>query len=312
MRNKPAYIPPPKSTFLKVQSETDLMSFLLSKMGGMSRNSVKSLLAHRQVMVNNKIVTLFSQPLKPEDVIEVKSSRGNLELTHPKLRIIFEDNDIVVVDKKEGLLTVSTGKTDETTAFSILKTHIKKSAPTNRIYVVHRLDRETSGVLMFAKSREIQLRLQENWHRIVTRRIYVALVEGEVEKQKDTITSWLTENEKSLKIHSSATENGGQQAVTHYRRIRSNEHFSLLELELETGRKNQIRVHLQSLGHPIVGDKKYGSYSSPLGRVGLHAKVLAFIHPVSNEKMSFESPVPKIFSKVFSTPANPQTPSGKP
>lgn len=299
MRKKTDYIPPAKSIHLKATAETDLMTFLLSKMGGMRRNSVKSLLAHRQVMVNNKITTLYSHLLRPNDLVEVKGSRGNKELTHPKLKVIFEDNYLIVVEKKEGLLTVSTGRVEETTAFSILKNHVKKSAPTNRIYVVHRLDRETSGVLMFAKSREIQLYLQENWHRIVTRRVYVALVEGKVEKQKDSIVSWLSENEKSLKIHSSSKDDGGQQAVTHYRRVKSNEQFSLLELELETGRKNQIRVHLQSIGHPIVGDKKYGSITSPLGRMALHARVLGFQHPVSNEKMSFETPVPKGFSKVF-------------
>ena len=300
MRKKTTYIPPAKSTILKAGNETDLMTFLLSKMGGMKRNSVKSLLAHRQVMVNGKVTTLFNQALKPGDVVEVKSSRGNIELTHPKLRIIFEDNELIVVEKKEGLLTVSTGRREETTAFSILKNHVKKSSPTNRIYIVHRLDRETSGVLVFAKNRDIQLILQENWHNIVTRRIYVALVEGKMEKQKDTIVSWLSENEKSLKIHSSKNEDGGKQAVTHYRCLKSNDYFSLLEIELETGRKNQIRVHLQSIGHPVSGDKKYGSAGSPIGRIALHAKLLAFYHPVTREEMTFETPAPKSFSKVFS------------
>ena len=232
----------------------ELMQFLLAKMGGMSRNSVKSLLSHRQVMVNGKVTTLFNTALKAGDTVLVSSARGNIELTHPKLNIIFEDQYLIVVEKKEGLLTVSTGKSDETTAFSILKNYVKKASPQNRIYVVHRLDRETSGIIMFAKTREIQLALQENWHRVITRRVYVALVEGKVEKPEDTIVTWLTENEKSLKIHSSKVDNGGQQAVTHYRTIKSNDKFSLLEVELETGRKNQIRVHMQ----PIVTGKQIG------------------------------------------------------
>ena len=300
MKRKSKTAPAPKATHLKVTEPVQLMTFLLAKMGGMSRNSVKSLLAHRQVMVNNKITTQFNQELKPNDIVEVNSGRGSIELNHPKLKIIFEDAYLIVVEKKEGLLTVSTdNNTEETTAFSILKNHVKKSSPENRIYVVHRLDRETSGIIMFAKNKEVQLTLQENWHRIITRRIYVALVEGKVEKEQDTIVSWLSENERSLKIHSSDTDNGGQQAVTHYRCIKSNENYSLLEIELETGRKNQIRVHMQEIGHPIVGDKKYGAGISPINRLGLHARLLAFYHPVTTEIVSFETSVPRNFLNIF-------------
>ena len=298
MKRKPQ-APAPKETHLKVAEPIELMTFLLAKMGGMSRNSVKSLLAHRQVMVNDKVTTRFNLPLQPGDIVTVNSGRGNIELSHPKLRIIFEDAYLIVVEKKEGLLTVSTGNPDETTAFSILKNHVKKSSPQNRIYVVHRLDRETSGVIMFAKNKDVQLTLQENWHRIVTRRIYVALVEGKMEKEQDTIVTWLSENEKSLKIHSSNTDNGGQQAITHYRCVKSNDHYSLLEIELETGRKNQIRVHMQGIGHPIVGDKKYGAGVSPINRLGLHARLLAFYHPVTTEVISFETQVPRNFLNIF-------------
>ena len=299
MRNKIPKVPAPKETKLKVTEPVELMTFLLAKMGGMSRNSIKSLLAHRQIMVNNKVTTQFNLPLQPNDLVAVTSGRGNVELSHPKLKIIFEDQYLIIVEKKEGLLTVSTGNSDETTAFSILKTHVKKSSPANRIYVVHRLDRETSGVIMFAKTKEVQMILQENWHRIITRRIYVALVEGKMEKEQDTIMTWLTENEKSLKIHSSDTDNGGQQAITHYRCVKSNENYSLLEIELETGRKNQIRVHMQGIDHPIVGDKKYGAGISPIGRLGLHARLLAFYHPITTEVVSFETSVPRNFLNIF-------------
>ena len=299
MKHKPKTTPAPNATRLKVTEPIELMTFLLAKMGGMSRNSVKSLLAHRQVMVNSKITTQFNLQLQTNDLITVNSSRGNIELKHPKLRIIFEDEFLIVIEKKEGLLTVIAGDTEETTAFSILKNHVKKSSPTNRIYTVHRLDRDTSGVIMFAKNREVQQTLQENWHRIITRRIYVALVEGNVEKDEDTIVTWLTENEKSLKVHSNDSDNGGQQAITHYRKIKSNENYSLLEIELETGRKNQIRVHMQGIGHPIVGDKKYGGTTSPIDRLGLHARLLAFYHPVTTEIVSFETAVPRNFLTIF-------------
>jgi 23S rRNA pseudouridine1911/1915/1917 synthase len=287
------------STRITVKEPAELMTFLLEKMGGMKRNAVKTLLSHRQVMVNGAVTTLFSTALKVGDVVEISSSRGNIELTHPKLKILYEDEAIIVVEKKEGLLTVITTNKEETTAFSILKNYVQKGDKRNRIYVVHRLDRETSGILMFAKSRDIQLLLQKNWHTAVTARAYVAIVDGVVEKEQDTIISWLTENEKSLKIHSSSSDDGGQQAITHYKRIKANEHFSLLELNLETGRKNQIRVHMQTIGHPVSGDKKYGSATDLLGRVALHARILELYHPVTEKIVRFETPVPRSFLAIF-------------
>ena len=297
MRRKSTYIPPPKLTKLTAKDEMQLMEFLIAKMGGMSRSSIKSLLGHRQISVNDKIITQFDFLLKPNDKVTVNSTRGNLDLTHPKLRIIFEDNDLIVVEKKEGLLTVTTGTGDDTTAFSILKNHVKKSSPANKIYTVHRLDRETSGVLVFSKNRDAQHTFRNNWQEIVTKRTYVALVEGKVAKEKDRIVSWLTENEVSLKIRSSKTDNGGKEAITNYKLLKSNEEFSLLEIELETGRKNQIRVHLESIGHPIVGDRKYGS-SVSIGRLALHARVLEFYHPVTGEIMHFETQIPKEFLRL--------------
>lgn len=286
-------------TRIAVKEPAELMQFLLDKMGGMKRNSVKIMLSHRQVMVNGAVTTFYATALTKGDVVEISSARGNIELTHPKLKLLYEDEAIIVVEKKEGLLTVLTGVKEETTAFSILKNHVQKSSMRNRIFVVHRLDRETSGILMFAKSKEIQLRLQENWHTAVTGRNYVAVVDGAVEKEHDTVVSWLSENEKSLKVHSSKTDDGGQQAITHYRRIKSNENFSLVELNLETGRKNQIRVHMQSIGHPVAGDKKYGSTTNPLGRLALHARLLEFYHPVTEKLIRFETPVPRKFLSLF-------------
>lgn len=203
-----------------------------------------------------------------------------------------------MVEKKEGLLSVTTGRETETTAFLILKNYVKKSSTRNKIYTVHRLDRETSGVLVFAKHSDAQHILRDNWHEIVTKRVYVAVVEGKVEKESDRIVSWLTENEVSLKISSSRTDNGGKEAITNYRVIKSNDEFSLLEIELETGRKNQIRVHMESIGHPIVGDRKYGS-TTTIGRLALHARVLEFYHPMTSEPLHFETPVPREFLKVF-------------
>ncbi|MFV0390652.1 MAG: RluA family pseudouridine synthase [Paludibacteraceae bacterium] len=297
MKKRNSYVPPPKLTNLTVNESFTLMDFLLRKMGGMSRSSVKSLLAHRQVSVNDKITTQFDTPLKINDRVTINHSRGNEELNHPKLSIIYEDRDLIVVEKKEGLLTVTTGTGRDVTAFSILKNYVKRSSPTNKIYTVHRLDRETSGVLVFAKNRDVQHIFRNNWQDIVTKRIYTALVEGKVDKENDRIVSWLTEHEVSLKIKSTPYDNGGKQAITNYKRLRFNDHFSLLQIELETGRKNQIRSQMESIGHPIVGDRKYGSNLS-FGRLALHASELEFYHPVSGELMRFSTPVPKEFLKM--------------
>ena len=294
-----------KSTTLRANTETELMQFLLDKMGGMSRTSVKLMLSRRQVYVNEHIETQYNYSLKAGDTVRIQSGVAQQELQHPKLRLIYEDDYIIIVDKKEGLLTMATHReSNETTAYSILKSHLKKANPKAELYTVHRLDRETSGVLMFAKAKNIQQALQENWHQVVTQRLYTALVEGCPETEENTITSWLTEHEKSLRVHSSPTDNGGQKAVTHYKVTKSNGAYSLLDVQLETGRKNQIRVHMADIGHPVVGDKKYGKGLSSIKRIGLHARILEFIHPVTRKKVRFESPIPKAFNALVNKNAH--------
>lgn len=294
-----------KSTTLRANTETELMQFLLDKMGGMSRTSVKLMLSRRQVYVNEHIETQYNYSLKAGDTVRIQSGVAQQELQHPKLRLIYEDDYIIIVDKKEGLLTMATHReSNETTAYSILKSHLKKANPRAELYTVHRLDRETSGVLMFAKAKNIQQALQENWHQVVTQRLYTALVEGCPETEENTITSWLTEHEKSLRVHSSPTDNGGQKAVTHYKVTKSNGAYSLLDVQLETGRKNQIRVHMAEIGHPVVGDKKYGKGLSSIKRIGLHARILEFIHPVTRKKVRFESPIPKAFNTLVNKNAH--------
>jgi 23S rRNA pseudouridine1911/1915/1917 synthase len=201
----------------------------------------------------------------------------------------------LVVNKKHGALSMSTGKEDETTCYSLMTDHVKRRGRNNRIFIVHRLDRETSGLLMFAKSEKAQQILQDNWNENVIARTYVAVVEGKVEQDKGQIVSYLTENHKSLKMKSSPTDNGGKKAVTNYKVLQSGEKYSLLELDLKTGRKNQIRVQLESIGHPIVGDKKYGAQTNPLQRICLHARSLAFFHPITRKKMFFDTDIPKEF-----------------
>ena len=295
-----------QDTSFRVEAAIELMPFLLAKLGGMTRTSVKQLLSQRRVTVNAGIQTRHDTPLKAGDLVQVLQGRGNIELRHPKLRIIYEDDALIIVEKKNGLLTVPYNpKSSEMTAYSILKEYVRKQSNRNSVHVVHRLDRETSGVLVFAKSPELQEYMRTYWRQLVTKRTYVALVEGHFDKKEGTITTWLTEDAHTGMVYSSPNDDGGQKAVTHYKVLKStaigNEEqalpMSLVELNLETGRTNQIRVHMQSIGHPVIGDRKYGHGNeySPIDRLCLHAKVLEFIHPMTEKKVCFETPMPKEF-----------------
>ena len=299
-----------EDTILRVAEPAQLMDFLIAKMGGMARSSVKQLLGQRRVKVGNAVQTRHDFALKKGDVVTVSSGRGNSQLTHPKLKIVYEDDDLIVVNKQPGLLTVAaTPGSSETTAYSILRAYVKKQNARANIYVVHRLDRETSGLLVFARSEELQHYMREYWRQLVTERTYIALAEGVLEPREGKITTWLTEDKRNAVVYSSPVDDGGDIAITNYKTLRvssqpsafSNLLYSLIELHLETGRTNQIRVHLASKGCPVVGDRKYGhgNESSPIDRLCLHAKVLAFIHPVTEKTVRFESPVPKEFNRVL-------------
>ena len=318
-----------QDTVLKVAEGGQLMDFLMAKMGGMARSSVKQLLGQRRVKVGNAIQTRHDFMLKAGDIVTVSSGRGNSQLTHPKLRIVYEDDDLIVVNKQPGLLTVAaTPGSSETTAYSILRAYVKKQNARAGIYVVHRLDRETSGLLVFARSEELQHYMRQYWRELVTERTYIALAEGVLSPREGKITTWLTEDKRNAVVYSSPVDDGGDIAITNYKTLKTtttpphpspqgresgSRHFSslegrsggvtysLVELHLETGRTNQIRVHLASKGCPVVGDRKYGhgNESSPIDRLCLHAKVLAFIHPVTEKTVRFESPVPKEFNRVL-------------
>ncbi|MCR5050461.1 MAG: RluA family pseudouridine synthase [Paludibacteraceae bacterium] len=305
-------------TVLHVAEPAQLMDFLIAKMGGMARSSVKQLLGQRRVKVGKAVQTRHDFALQPGDTVTVLSGRGNVELKHPKLRLVYEDDDLIVVEKKPGLLTVpSTPGSSETTVLSILRAYVKKQNARAGIYVVHRLDRETSGLLVFARSEELQHYMRTYWRDLVTERTYIALVEGTLNPSEGKITTWLTEDKRNAIVYSSPVDDGGDIAITNYKVLKSShgpssqerEHsplkgemergYSLVELHLETGRTNQIRVHMASKGCPVVGDRKYGHGNefSPIDRLCLHAKVLEFIHPVTEQRVRFESPVPKEFMK---------------
>ena len=300
-----------QDTILRVEQDCLLMDFLQAKMGGMAKASIKQLLSQRRVTVNNAIQTRHDTPIRRGEIVVIASGRGNVELRHPKLRVVYEDDALIVVEKKNGLLTVPVkADSKETTVFSILKEYVRKQSHRNTVHVVHRLDRETSGLLVFAKSPELQEYMRTYWRQLVTKRSYVALVEGKLEKNEGKITSWLTEDSRTALVSSSPVDNGGQLAITNYKVLKESAlqtdeadlktEYSLVELNLETGRTNQIRVHMASIGHPVVGDRKYGNgnESSPIDRLCLHARVLEFIHPMTEKKVRFEAPMPKEFTRV--------------
>jgi 23S rRNA pseudouridine1911/1915/1917 synthase len=283
---------------LLVNEVTELMKFLLVQLPDKNRNNIKSLLKHKQVLVDDKIITQFNHVLNPGQKVHFVSDRIATAKVFRGINIVFEDQYLIVIDKHAGMLSVAKDNEQNETAYSILSRHVKTFNPNNKIFVVHRLDRDTSGLMMFAKSQQIQKLLQEDWNNDIKERTYVALTHGQVEKDEDIITSYLYES-KALIVYSSQNPEKGDKAITHYRVIRSNAQYSLLIVNLETGKKNQIRVHMQDIGHSIVGDKKYGSTGNPIGRLGLHACVLAFKHPITQELLSFETKIPKKFLMLF-------------
>lgn len=292
--NKPS---PGKMKVYPVEKSAELLSFLLEA-SSEGRNSLKSMLARGQISVNDQPVTVYNYPLQPGQTVTISMEKISDRPPFVGLTILHEDEDIIVIEKSAGLLSIASPQENELTAYKQLMDHVRSSNPKGRVFVVHRLDRDTSGVMMFAKSERIQQNLQNAWHDIVKERSYVALVEGTVRKPEGTISSWLKES-KTLKMYSSPYPNDGQHAVTHYKLLQSGKGFSLLEVHLETGRKNQIRVHMQDIGHPIAGDKKYGARTKELGRLGLHARILAFAHPVTGDVLRFETSIPKAFLRPF-------------
>ena len=287
-----------KEIALKVSEPTELMKFLIEKFPEKSRTTIKAILAHKQVTVDNMITTKFDFQLKRGQMVFLNKQKSEEKPRFRGLRIVHEDADLIVIDKASGLLSMASETEKVKTAYSMLSEYVKKFDPKNLIFIIHRLDRDTSGLMMFAKSKKVQDILQKDWNESIIERSYIAVVEGTVEKTEDTITSWLKEN-KAMVMYSSKTPDDGMKAITHYKVLKADKGFSLLEVKLETGRKNQIRIHMKDLGFPVTGDKKYGAKLNPLGQMGLHARVLAFKHPITGKALRFDTPIPLKFQKLF-------------
>lgn len=286
-----------KGTIFNVSETAELMSFLLAKTLK-SRTKIKSLLSAKMVLVDGQAISQFNHQLTPGQKVEISSERKSPGKKINGFTIIHEDQDLIVIDKHAGLLSIATENEKRATAYSMLSDHVKKQNINNKIFIVHRLDRETSGLMLFAKSEPVKRKLQDSWNDTIIDRTYIAVVEGTVEKQKDVIVSYLSED-KSFRMHSSPIPEKGQKAITNYATLKKNKNYSLLKVNLETGRKNQIRIHMQEIGHSVIGDKKYGATTNPIRRLGLHAQKLAFIHPSTGEKLSFTTRFPQTFLQLF-------------
>ena len=284
-------------TAFRVKEECQLLDFILQSLSGISRSKAKAILQGGGIRVERKNVTQFDYPLRPGMTVEISKRKNATQLVSKFVKLVYEDRYICVVEKNIGILSMATDH-HQFCVKTVLDDYFHKSRQKCTAHVVHRLDRDTSGLLVYAKTIEAEQILEHNWREIVTDRRYVALASGRMEQEGGTVESWLKDN-KAYFTYSSPVDNGGKYAVTHFRTLRTNDNYSLVELKLETGRKNQIRVHLQDLRHPVCGDIKYGNGDDPCGRLCLHAFRLDFYHPITGEHMHFETPMPKTFLSVF-------------
>lgn len=280
-----------------VSQQQPLLEFLLANVNE-SRTKVKATLQGRGIKVNGKTVSQFDFMLQPGMKVAVSMSKRNQQTFKSRfVRIVYEDRWIIVIEKQPGILSMAAGHSSLNVK-TVLDDYFRKSRQKCTAHVVHRLDRDTSGLMVYAKDIETEQILEHHWHQIVYDRRYVAVVSGEMESDEGTIENWLKDN-KAYVTYSSPVDNGGKLAITHYHVLDRTTEHSLVEFRLETGRKNQIRVHSADMGHPVCGDVKYGNGDDPIHRLCLHAWLLCFTHPVTGERMEFETPVPTAFRQLF-------------
>lgn len=281
---------------INVKENAPLLEYLINNVSE-SRSKLKATLQGRGIAVNGRMVTQFDYQLKAGDKITINRHKKQNQFKSRYVKIVYEDRWLIVVEKNIGILSMAAGHSSLNVK-SVLDDYFLKSRQKCRAHVVHRLDRDTSGLMVYAKDIDTEQILEHNWHQIVYDRRYVAVVSGEMEQENGTIANWLKDN-KAYITYSSPTDNGGKYAVTHFHVLNRTTEHSLVEYKLETGRKNQIRVHSADMGHPVCGDVKYGNGDDPLHRLCLHAYMLCFTHPVTGEPMEFSTPIPTIFRSLF-------------
>lgn len=280
-----------------VEEDAQLLDWLIANLKGLSRNKVKDTLHGRGIKVNGKIVTQFDYPLTRGMKISVSKSKKNDTFKSRYVNLVYEDPYLVVIEKKPGILSMAAGH-KSLNVKTVLDDYFRQTKQRCTAHVVHRLDRDTSGLMVYAKDMQTEQTLEHEWHNIVYDRRYVAVVSGEMKEDEGTIANWLKDN-KAYVTYSSPVDNGGKYAVTHFHVLDRTTEHSLVEYKLETGRKNQIRVHSADMNHPVCGDVKYGNGDDPIHRLCLHAYMLHFFHPVTRARMEFETPIPSQFRMLF-------------
>ena len=273
-----------------VKENEILIEFLKKMFSNLSKNSVKSLSHNEKVFVNGNMTTKYNYELNIGDVVEIR------EKVAKNIDIIYEDKDIIVINKPSGLLTVATEKEKNKTAYHLVMEYLKKKNKNNRIFIIHRLDKDTSGIIMFAKNERAKHLYQDNWNDIVKKRCYYAVIDGKMENKEGTIKSYLKENGNMVY---SVKDRSGKLAITEYKVLKERKNISLLDINLKTGRKNQIRVHMKENKTPILGDLKYGEKSKLINRLALHAYKLELVNPVTKKLLTFEINMPNEFKMLF-------------
>lgn len=273
-----------------VKENEILIEFLKKMFSNLSKNSVKSLLHNEKVFVNGNMTTKYNYELNVGDVVEIR------EKVAKNIDIIYEDKDIIVINKPSGLLTVATEKEKNKTAYHLVMEYLKKKNKNNRIFIIHRLDKDTSGIIMFAKNERAKHLYQDNWNDIVKKRCYYAVIDGKMQNKEGTIKSYLKENGNMVY---SVKDRSGKLAITEYKVLKERKNISLLDINLKTGRKNQIRVHMKENKTPILGDLKYGEKSKLINRLALHAYKLELVNPVTKKLLTFEINMPNEFKMLF-------------
>lgn len=282
----------------RVEQPAPLLDWLLQHVHHLSRSKVKATLQGRGIRVDGKVVTQFDYPLKAGQKVTVSRTKQNNSIFKNRyVKIVYEDQYLVVIEKNVGVLSMAAGHSSLNVK-AILDDYFKQTRQKCTAHVVHRLDRDTSGLMVYAKDKRTELLLEEDWHNIVYDRRYVAVVSGEMRETDGVIANWLKDN-KAYFTYSSPVDNGGKYAVTHFQVLARSPRYSLVEYRLETGRKNQIRVHSADMGHPVCGDVKYGNGDDIIGRLCLHAYILCFYHPVTHRRMEFATPIPPAFRTIF-------------
>ncbi|MBN2654629.1 MAG: RluA family pseudouridine synthase [Nitrospirae bacterium] len=287
-------------TKIKVDKNSTITDLLLSK--GYKKSSIRNLLKHSAISVAGKFITKFDYPLTKGDllIVEPKPVKEILRVIQPPFEILYEDEHVVAINKPAGLLTIATDTEKLNTAYFLLNAYLKDRSPEKpeRIFIVHRLDRDTSGIVLFAKTETAKRTLQDNWKD--SDKKYLVITEGTPKSKAGTLQSYLRET-KTFKVYSTNKSEDSKLAVTNYEVLKTGSGCSLLEIDLETGRKNQIRVQLADMGNPVVGDKKYGATSNPFRRLGLHAHMLSFNHPETNKRMHLKCRMPAELRKFANT-----------